>query len=169
MKPHPVSAGGEGGEDVLLRACEQAERRLAAVIEDAFAVEGSWRERLRAAAYAAARFAAEHPRQIRLLGLEALWISAGTRACRERVVRRCIELVDAGRAEAPDPDAVNALAAECAVGAAATALTRALHAGGLEDPEGAVPQFMYLAVLSYLGDVAAGEELSVLVPARVTR
>jgi AcrR family transcriptional regulator len=126
---------------------------------------GPWRDRLRAAAYGAARYIRDHPRESAFSS--TLMFAAGdiAQAHRERHLRRLIDLIDAGREEMADPGTVSRAVAESAVGSIYGVSTRMLQEeGGVASIEALVPELMYVAVRPYLGHEAAREELAMPPP-----
>lgn len=124
----------------------------------------SWRDGLRAAAYALARFVRENPRFV-LYGTIAM--SGGgdlAQVRRDAVLQTYVDLIDAGRSELEDPAAVPRAAAEAVIGSVFTTLRKKALVAEVTDPEQLVPEFMYLAVRPYLGDEVAREELSIPPP-----
>jgi AcrR family transcriptional regulator len=124
----------------------------------------NWRDGLRAAAYALARFVRENPRFV-LYGTIAM--SGGgdlAQVQRDAVLQTYVDLIDAGRQELEDPDAVHHSAAEAVIGSIFTTLRKNAAVDRVTDPEQLVPEFMYLAVRPYLGQDAAHEELSIPPP-----
>jgi AcrR family transcriptional regulator len=138
-------------------------------VEAAYAGHDSWRDALRAAAYAALRWQREHPRELRFGAFEMLWAGDMARVQIDNGYSRFTDLVDAGRQELDDPDSVPRSTAEGIIGSIAMVLTKWLKEGG--STEGAekfpctyIQQVMYMAVLPYLGQEAAEEELEIPPP-----
>jgi AcrR family transcriptional regulator len=127
--------------------------------------EGPWRDRLRAAAYGAARYIRDHPREAAFSS--TLMFAAGdyAQARRERHLRRLAAMIDAGREELEDPAALSPAIAEAALGSIYALCTKRLAAGEADSIEALVPELMYVAVRPYLGERLAREELSVPPPA----
>jgi AcrR family transcriptional regulator len=145
---------------VLIAYIADFEQRLGAAYGGAL----SWPDNLRAAAYEVVRWTRDYPDATSFFFLGAFEAREMVRVRRERLFRRCGELIDAGRAAAPDPEAVPPGAPLIAVGAIADTLTRQLRGtleGGLID---GVPQMMYAAVRPYLGEAAAQAELAIAPP-----
>jgi AcrR family transcriptional regulator len=144
---------------VYLANIEEFDRALAAAVDPA----EPWRDRLRATAYAAARHVRDRPASTRFDMIAALGLGELAQAHRDRYVRRLVALVDEGRGEMADPEALGPATAEGVFGAVYQQLARELAGGGRNDParaEQVVPQLMYLAVRPYLGEDLAREELS---------
>jgi len=135
-----------------------------AEVEAAYAAKPAWRDALRAAAYAAARYQRDHPRETRFGALEFLWVSEMARVRREATFKRFVDLIDAGRQELDEPGSVARSEAEGVIGSIAEMLTKGARRGEVVDPEISVPQLMYFAVLPYLGSEAAAEELELPSP-----
>lgn len=145
---------------------EEAER-FVAVVQRAFDAEQAWRDSLRAAAYAGARWIQEHPRQSRFCVLEVLSAGETARLRREQTMRHFIGLVDRGRYELEDPDSVPPSFAAAIVGALAEMLIRRIVEGeDLSRVEDAVPELMYIAVRPYVEKAEAERELSLPPPPR---
>jgi AcrR family transcriptional regulator len=134
-------------------------------VRSAYAGPGTWRERLRAAAYAAADFLAARPREVRFNVIAVLSAGEMLAARRDRYLQGLVQLVDDGRRDLDDPDSVTRAVAEGAVGAIFERLLRDVNrGGGLVSPRSVVPELMYVAVRPYLGPEAAREELSIPPP-----
>ena len=69
----------------------------------AFDGSGSWRDRLRSAAYAAARWMRDNPRETRYGTVEMLAAGEVAQAYRNQTLQRCVEMIDAGRLDLPTP------------------------------------------------------------------
>jgi hypothetical protein len=116
-----------------------------------------WRPRMRAVAYAAARYCREHPAEIDF-GIAA--VSRNPRApLGERSLRLHIGEIDSVRREMADPDRAPKAAAEFVVGAFLELVMRSHAAGSYEEMEAGVPQLVYRANELYIGVEAAEEEL----------
>ena len=149
-----------GKRDCFLAVYDELAERFAAPVLAAFEAEAEWREGLRAAAYAAARWVGEHPREARFATLETMTAGDFAAERREATLRRFVDLVDAGREQLDDPGAVSRVMAEGVVGGVLGMLTRNLRRGAGGRPEDFVPELMFLAVRPYLGIEAAREELT---------
>lgn len=154
-----------GKDQLYLTLFEEITREYEAELDAAFAKHEVWRESLRAAAYAAARFIRDHPREVGF-GVVRMF-SAGdlAQAHRERQLQRMVDLVDLGRQELDDPDSVGRGVAEGVIGSIYGLLVKELQSGkGAGAAESFVPDLMYLAVRPYLGHEVAREELSIPAP-----
>ncbi|HEX4307016.1 MAG TPA: TetR/AcrR family transcriptional regulator [Solirubrobacterales bacterium] len=150
---------------------EAALRIFEAYIDDfvdrvgaAYSGGGPWPGSLRAAAYETARWVLAHP-AVAWFGTAGV-LEAGdmARARRDRVFRWAASLIDAGRAAAPDPDAIPRSAALIAVGGIAEAVRRRQEGAVGIDVAEALQRMMYLAVRPYLGEEAARAELEIEPP-----
>jgi AcrR family transcriptional regulator len=129
-----------------------------------FASAPTWPDNMRAAAYATARWIRDNP--------DAAWfgmvgaLEAGEMALvlREETFKWSARLIEAGRAVAPDPEAVPAAAPLMAMGAIVETLRRQQEGSVAEDVVEAVPKMMYGAVRPYLGEEAARRELEIAPP-----
>jgi AcrR family transcriptional regulator len=129
--------------------------RLAA----SFAEGSDWRERLRLTAYASLDYFQEDPARARFTTIELLNAGDHAAALVDQSLSMLVDLIDAGRYELEDPESVPRSAAEAAVGSIWSLLAKKIRQHELAD-ETVVPQLMYIAVLPYLGEAAAKEELS---------
>jgi AcrR family transcriptional regulator len=144
---------------VFDRFFEPANREVRVVFEQA----GEWPASLRAASYWVAGWMEEHPLETRFAAVELLWAGEVAQARREAAIQSFVDLIEAGRGQAEDPDSVPPFAGEKAMGQLAHIVTKSLQHGKL-DPHGLVPELMYLAVLPYLGEEAARRELAMPAP-----
>ncbi|HSK50100.1 MAG TPA: hypothetical protein VK889_06345 [Solirubrobacterales bacterium] len=147
-------------EGCYVQVDDENSNAFEAEVVAAFEAEEAWRDGLRAAAYAAARFIRENPREVSFGGVHMF--SAGDRAqvSRERLLHRMVDLVDRGRRELDDPDSMNRGVAESVIGSIYTQMIKELNSGrGTSAAEDFVPDLMYIAVRPYLGHAAAAEEL----------
>jgi AcrR family transcriptional regulator len=125
----------------------------------AFAEGGDWRERLRRTAYASYDYFQEDPARARFTTIEIRKAGAHATALADQNLDLLVELVHAGRLELEDPGSVPRSVAEAAVGSIWSVLVKKIRADELADKT-AVPQLMYIAILPYLGEAAAREELA---------
>ncbi len=122
----------------------------------------TWREGLRAAAYGAAVYLIGHSRE-RLYGeLRRREGGAVAEVARDLYLRRIVDLIDAGRFEARDPEAIGRATAEAILGSIYELVLKRLgRTDGKEPDMEIVPELMYIAVRPYLGNEAALEELAI--------
>lgn len=137
-----------------------------AVFGAAAAVGDRWLDRLRAAAYTAARYIDARPVQTRFDMIQMLGVGDMAQAYRDRYLGQIVDLIDEGREELPDPESISRDVAMGVFGSIYQFLLRELE--GNREPvtaESFVPQLMYIAVRPYLGHAAAHEELTIEAPA----
>jgi hypothetical protein len=146
---------------VYLANIAEFDRVLGAAADPA----GPWRLRLRTTAYATARFVRDRPLSTRFDMLAMLAAGDLAQAHRDRYVQGLIDLIDEGRQELSEPEALGRATAEGVFGSIYQFLARELvgegRTGGAVE---VVPQLMYIAVRPYLGDDAAREELAMPPP-----
>lgn len=135
------------------------------IVRGAFDRQERWPDSLRAAAYAHVRWILDNPKKMHFGLLETLWAGEMTSALRDSLFRAYIEMVDAGREVARDPEAVPAYTAEGVVGSITQVVVRNMGKPGGADLFSQVPELMYLAVLPYLGEEVARKELKLPPPA----
>ena len=136
-----------------------------AVFGAAAAVGDRWRDRLRAAAYTAARYIDARPVQTRFDMIQMLGVGDMAQAYRDRYLGQIVDLIDEGRQELPDPESMSRDVAMGVFGSIYQFLLRELQ--GAREPvtaESFVPQLMYIAVRPYLGHASAHEELTIEAP-----
>jgi AcrR family transcriptional regulator len=146
-------------QDCAVAALEEAAASNLGAVRSAFEHEPTWPDSLRAAAYAHARWVAENPKRTRFGLLEMRWAGELPSAMRDELFGGFIELIDAGREVAPDPDSIPAYTAEGIVGSIAQVVVKNLGKPG-RDLVSLIPEMMYLAVRPYLGEEAARRELT---------
>lgn len=150
--------------DAVLRVFEAYADDFERQLKAAFDSAPAWPDNLRAAAYALVRWFRRHPGATRFGMVAVLEAGEATRLRREEVFRRFAGLIDAGRAAAPDPDAVPQGAALMVIGAVVELLIRDGQRTLEGDPVELVAQIMYGAVRPYLGEEAARAELTIAPP-----
>ena len=152
--------------DAVLRVFESYIENFRYRVGRAYASSPTWPDSLRAAAHELLAWIEDHPHAYEFGMVRILDAGEMARLRREELFTWCGTLIDAGRAVAPDPAAVSPAAPMIAIGAVVEVLTR--HAAG--DMDGTLaeilPELMYGAVLPYLGEGAAREELSHAPPRR---
>jgi AcrR family transcriptional regulator len=151
-------------EDCALAVFDRFLADYVSTVRAAYSSEGDWPDSLRAAAYAAADWIAGHPREVRFGTVEMLWASEIAQARREEGFQTFVEMVDAGRQRAADPNTVPEFTAEGVIGSIAEIMTKELQGGGELEPHKLAPELMYLAVRPYLGEEAAARELTMPPP-----
>jgi AcrR family transcriptional regulator len=151
-------------EDCFLQVYDELAQDFGSRVFDAFESEPEWRDGLRAAAYAAARWIREHPREIRYGTIEMMAAGEFAQTRRDATLRSFVDLVDAGREQLEEPDSVSPSMAEGVIGGIVVMLTKNLRRGTRVSAEDLVPGLMFLAVRPYLGHVAAREEMTIPPP-----
>jgi AcrR family transcriptional regulator len=137
---------------------EECTHEFLEVTGAAFAAAGSWREGMRAAAWAYCRFLQEDPERARFL-IELSFASELVQANRDFVMNSYTELVHLGRFERDEAADVPRERAEGIVGAIWERIATYVMAGKFEEFPEAMVQMLYLTVFPYLGAAAAQEEL----------
>ena len=122
-----------------------------------------WADRLRAVANDIARSLQLAPEQA-VFGIEVLAAGRAARARRDMTLRVITSLIDAGRNEMEDRDAVPYSTAEALAGAAYCQMFAKVADGAADELPGLVPQLMSAAVMPYLGIEAALAELTTHAP-----
>jgi AcrR family transcriptional regulator len=153
-----------GKRDCFLRVYEELSERFGRRVFAAFESEDEWRDGLRAAAYAAARWIRDHPREARYGALEMMAAGEFAQALRDETLRGFVDLIDSGREQLDKPDSVSRSMAEGVIGGIIGMLTKNLRRGIRVRAEDLVPDLMFLAVRPYLGHDAAREELRIPPP-----
>jgi len=139
--------------------------RFTAIVTAAFEEEDAWRDSLRAAAYAAARYLRDNPRIVDFGTVQLFQAGLLAQAQRESHLQLMVGMIDAGRQELDDPDSMTRSAAEAAFGSIYEAVVKRVQAGeGTGAAEAFVPELMYIAVRPYLGHEVAKEELEIPPP-----
>jgi AcrR family transcriptional regulator len=153
-----------GKRACFLAVYEETSENFAAAVLPAFEGEEKWRDGLRSAAYAAARWIGDHPREARYATIETMMAGEFAVVRREATLQRFVDLIDAGREQLEDPGSVSRAMAEGVVGGILGMATKNLRRGTEVRPEDFVPELMFLAVRPYLGPQAALEELHIPPP-----
>jgi AcrR family transcriptional regulator len=151
-------------QDCAVAVLEDLAENNLRTVRGAFDQEARWPDSLRAAAYAHVRWILDNPKKMHFGLLETLWAGEMTSALRDNLFRAYIEMIDAGREVAPDPDAIPAHTAEGVVGSITQVVLRNMSRPGGGDLFSQVPEMMYLAVRHYLGEEAARRELTMPPP-----
>jgi AcrR family transcriptional regulator len=131
---------------------------------DAYEGGGTWREGLRGAGYAAARFIRDHRRECQFGSLAMMQAGPMAQVHREAQLQHLVDLIDAGRRQLADPDSLGRSVAEAALGSVYMAAVREVSAEQSPDFEELVPELLYIAVRPYLGHDVAHRELSIPPP-----
>ncbi|MGN6662666.1 MAG: TetR/AcrR family transcriptional regulator [Solirubrobacterales bacterium] len=152
-------------EDCVLGAVDDGVERFREVVFGAYESHEDWRDGLRTAAYAAARWIRDHPRYVVFATMMMNQATELARAHRDMALQMFVEIVDAGRRELDDPCSVSPETAMTVIGSIYELLQRELTKGqGTARAEDFVPELMYVAVRPYLGHAEALKELSIPPP-----
>lgn len=124
-----------------------------------------WRERVRVTLYALFRFLAADRRRARFVVVDSQVAGERTRLLSGQLIEALFDLIDEGRRELPDPDALSRTTAEAVGGGILNQVYAAVARPIPLPPERElVPELMYCAVLPYCGLEAALEELYISPP-----
>lgn len=145
--------------DCFLSTWQEINDQCVARMTEIYEGQGEWADRLRAVAHDIAGSLQLNPKRA-LLGIEAIASGRAARARRNMTLRVIASLIDAGRNEMEDPEAVPYSTAEALAGAAYGQMFAKVVAGNEDDLPGLVPQLMSAAVMPYLGIEAALAELT---------
>jgi AcrR family transcriptional regulator len=138
----------------------QNAREFDEMVRSAYERESAWRDKLRAAAYAAARFIEDRPRRVQFAITALLRAGPMAQVVREGQLEYMVDMIDQGRQELEDPETMDRSVAEGVMGAIYGKLTSEVKAhGGRVRASEFVADMMYVAVRPYLGEEAAREEL----------
>jgi AcrR family transcriptional regulator len=129
--------------ETMVRAYESAER---------------WPDRLRAVAEQIVRGLRDDPSRASF-GVEVLAAGDAARARRDMTMRVVSGLIDAGRNQMEDPEAVPHTTAEALAGSAYGQIYSRVVRGAVDELPALVPQLMSAVVMPYLGVEAAMDEL----------
>jgi AcrR family transcriptional regulator len=152
-------------EDCFCGVYQDLQDSLLGTVLAAISDQPAWRDRLRATAYAMADFIAEDEMRAHFGVFEVR--SAGDRALNllGRTYERLFDLIDMGRRERRRAGAISRATAEAIGGTMFFQMFASYEEGSIDAVRARVPELMYVAVLPYLGEEAAAEELR-LVPQR---
>jgi AcrR family transcriptional regulator len=125
---------------------------------------GLWRDKLRAAAYTAARSMRDNSVDVRFGAVELIRANKLARAHRDVMLEPFVDMIDLGRHLADPHRGLTRSTAEATIGSILDAVRRQAIARDATDPFAHVPKLMYVAVRPYLGLRAAEEELAIPPP-----
>jgi AcrR family transcriptional regulator len=151
-------------EDCFCQIFEANREDIVARIAAAWAVEEGWRERMRSAAKAMLAYFFEDLQRARFMNVEVLYAGDRAKLLRDQAMQGFALLIDQGREEMEDPDALTPFTAEVIASSIYQRIQSALERDELDEFENAIPEMMYMAVLPYLGSKAAQEELTIPSP-----
>jgi AcrR family transcriptional regulator len=144
----------EGCARALRELCDRFDRHLLPV----YLRPDPWRQRVRAAALAAAGYIREHPEQVAFAIAERS--RRGHLPEAEPSLRLHLAEVDSVRWELPEPETVPATAAEFSVGSFLESVVRIHGEGSFDRLEAALADLLYSVYGIYLGREAAEQELN---------
>jgi AcrR family transcriptional regulator len=154
-----------GKEDCAMQLYEEYLGGFVALVLGAAAREPEWRDSMRAAGYAAARFVRDNPRLAQVGVVQMLAAGSMVEARRAGMMDPIVDLIDAGRNQLANPDSIGRGVAEAVLGSIYEIAIRDLASGrGTSSAEAIVPQLMYVAVRPYVGHGLAREELEIPPP-----
>ncbi|HET7177384.1 MAG TPA: TetR/AcrR family transcriptional regulator, partial [Solirubrobacterales bacterium] len=148
-----------GKYDCFLSAWQEMNEECLEQMVSAYNSEADWPDRLRAVAHEIVQGLRHDPSRASF-GVEVLAAGDAARARRDMTMRVIASLIDAGRNEMEDPDAVPHTTAEALAGSAYGQIYSRVVRGDADALPALVPQLMSAAVMPYLGIEAALEELS---------
>ena len=149
----------------MLKTYQYCREEFNGLLFAAYEGERTWRDGLRAAAYAAAYYLRDHPDVVRFGTVEMFKAGLTAQSYRESHLQEMVDLIDAGRQELEDPESVGRGVAEATFGSIYEFIIKEVQSGrGTAHGEEFVPDLMYLAVRPYLGHERAREELSIPPP-----
>jgi AcrR family transcriptional regulator len=147
-----------GKYDSFLSAWKEVNEECMGEILNAYHGEEDWLDRLRAVADRVVGSLQHDPRR-GAFAVEVLVAGHAARARRDMTMRVIASLIDAGRNEMEDPDAVPRTTAEALAGAAYGQIYAKVIGGSVAELGRLVPQLVAAAVMPYLGPEAGIEVL----------
>ena len=148
-----------GKYDCFLSAWQELNEECLETMVQAYESSEEWPDRLRAVAYQVIDGLSHDPSRASF-GVEVLAAGDAARARRDMTMRVIASLIDAGRQEMEDPEAVPHTTAEALAGSAYGQIYSRVVRGAVDELPDLVPQLMSAAVMPYLGIEAAMAELS---------
>jgi len=148
-----------GKYDCFLSAWQELNDECLETMVRAYESCEEWPDRLRAVAYQVIEGLRHDPSRASF-GVEVLAAGDAARARRDMTMRVIASLIDAGRQEMEDPEAVPHSTAEALAGSAYGQIYSRVVRGAVDELPDLVPQLMSAAVMPYLGIEAAMAELS---------
>jgi AcrR family transcriptional regulator len=148
-----------GKYDCFLSAWQELNEECLATMVHAYESRQEWPDRLRAVAHQVIEGLSRDPCRASF-GVEVLAAGDAARARRDMTMRVIASLIDAGRQEMDDPEAVPHTTAEALAGSAYGQIYSRVVRGDVDELPDLVPQLMSAAVMPYLGIEAAISELS---------
>jgi AcrR family transcriptional regulator len=148
-----------GKYDCFLSAWQDLNEECLETMVRAYESREEWPDRLRAVAYQVIEGLSHDPSRASF-GVEVLAAGDAARARRDMTMRVIASLIDAGRQEMDDPEAIPHTTAEALAGSAYGQIYSRVVRGAVDELPDLVPQLMSAAVMPYLGIEAAMAELS---------
>ena len=148
-----------GKYDCFLSAWQEVNEDCLETMVRAYESREEWQDRLRAVASQVIEGLSRDPSRAHF-GVEVLAAGDAARARRDMTMRVIASLIDAGRREMEDPEAVPHTTAEALAGSAYGQIYSRVVRGAADELPELLPQLMSAAVLPYLGIEAAMSELS---------
>lgn len=130
----------------------------------AAAGQNSWRDRVRATAYAWLRYLRSDERVARLAAVEVQYAGKRAQEIFQETFFRMVKVLDEGSPETDGPESPGLATAIGVGGVVFARVQEGVAKGELGIGEEEVPQLMYAAVFPYLGAEAASEELHIPPP-----
>jgi AcrR family transcriptional regulator len=152
-------------EDCFARVYEHFAAQFLERMFDAVDADLSWREQIRAVAWAFLGYLQEDPARARFTAVDALHAGEQAQLVRDAVFAGLFALIDQGRQELDDPDSLTLATAESVGGGIFRQIRLAIEREGTANLDALVPGLMFSVVLPYLGPEAAAEELEIAPPA----
>jgi len=147
-----------GKYDCFLSAWQDLNEECLEAMMRAYESREEWPDQLRAVAYEVIDRLSHDPSRASF-GVEVLAAGDAARARRDMTMRVIASLIDAGRQEMEDPEAVPHTTAEALAGSAYGQIYSRVVRGEADELPDLVPQLMSAAVMPYLGIEAAMAEL----------
>jgi AcrR family transcriptional regulator len=148
-----------GKYDCFVSAWQDLNEECLETMVRAYESAEQWPDRLRAVAEQIVRGLRDDPSRASF-GVEVLAAGDAARARRDMTMRVVAGLIDAGRNQMEDPEAVPHTTAEALAGSAYGQIYSRVVRGAVDELPALVPQLMSAAVMPYLGVEAAMDELS---------
>jgi AcrR family transcriptional regulator len=148
-----------GKYDCFLSAWQDVSEECLETMVRAYESRDEWPDRLRAVAAQIVSGLRDDPSRASF-GVEVLAAGDAARARRDMTMRVVAGLIDAGRQQMDDPEAVPHTTAEALAGSAYGQIYSRVVRGAVDELPDLIPQLMSAAVMPYLGVEAAMEELS---------
>jgi AcrR family transcriptional regulator len=145
--------------DCFISAWQELNEDCLGTMVSAYESEAEWPDRLRAVAEEVVAGLTRDPSRA-AFGVEVLAAGDAARARRDMTMRVLAGLIDAGRQQMEDPEAVPHTTAEALAGSAYGQIYSRVVRGRIEELPALVPQLMSAAVMPYLGLEAAMAELN---------